>query len=210
MFSKMKNIDTAFRQMRLFCILFLIGCTAITLFVVYRSSNIVSRSQQKIFVISNGKALEAYAVNRKDNIGVEARDHVGNFHRYFFMLDPDEKVIQSNLTKALYLADESARRQYNDLKENGYYSNIISANISQTITIDSIGIDLNQYPYFFTCRATQQIIRSTAITQRSLLTEGYLRDVSRSDNNPHGFLIERWRVLDNRDISTQNRQQISH
>ena len=42
-------------------------------------------------------------------------------------------MIQSNITKALYLADGSAKRQYENLKENGYYSNIISGNISQQI-----------------------------------------------------------------------------
>ena len=37
------------------------------------------------------------------------------------------------------------------------------------------------------------------------ITEGFLRNVARSDNNPHGFLIERWRVLENKDLKTLNR-----
>lgn len=205
MFQKMKNIDTAFRQMRLFCILLLLACLTITLFTLYQSHKVVSLSQQKIFVISNGKAIEAYAADRKDNLVVEARDHVNTFHHYFFSLDPDEKVIQANITRALYLADASARQQYNNLKENGYYSNVIAGNISQEIAVDSIQIDINQYPYFFTCKATQKIIRSTTITNRNLRTEGYLRNVSRSDNNPHGFLIENWRILENKDTHTQDR-----
>ncbi|MDP3180258.1 MAG: conjugative transposon protein TraK, partial [Bacteroidota bacterium] len=41
---------------------------------------------------------------------------------------------------------------------------------------------------------------------RSLITEGALRNVSRSDNNPHGFLIERWNTIENRDIKTENRR----
>lgn len=205
MFQKMKNIDTAFRQMRLFCILLLFTCVTITLFTIYHSHKIVSLSQQKIFVISNGKAIEAFAADRKDNLEVEAKDHVATFHRYFFSLDPDEKVIQANVGRALYLADASARQQYNNLKENGFYSNIIAGNISQEITIDSIHIDINQYPYFFICKATQKIIRSTTITTRTLRTEGYLRNISRSDNNPHGLLIERWRILENKDTQTQNR-----
>lgn len=205
MFQKMKNIDTAFRQMRLFCILFLIGCLSITLFTIYWSHSIVSRSQQKIFVISNGKAIEAYAADRKDNIEIEAKDHVSTFHHYFFSLDPDEKVIQANITKALYLADASARQQYNTLKENSYYSNIIAGNISQEITVDSVQVDINRYPYYFICKATQKIIRSSSITSRNLVTEGYLRNMTRSDNNSHGFLIEKWRILENKDIHIQNR-----
>ena len=157
-------------------------------------------------MLANGKALEAVAADRKDNIPVEARDQVKTFHQYFFTLDPDEKVIQSNITKALYLADASAKRQYEDLKENGYYTNIIAGNISQQIDLDSVNVDINSYPYFFRCFATQKIIRSTSIVYRSLLTEGYLRNVSRSDNNPHGFLIERWNTIENKDIKTEARQ----
>jgi conjugative transposon TraK protein len=127
------------------------------------------------------------------------------FHYNFFTLDPDEKVIQSNITKALYLADATAKRQYDNLKENRYYSNVISGNISQTIDIDSIRININQYPFHFKCYARQRLIRTTSIVTRSLITEGYLRNVSRSDHNPHGFLIEKWSTFENKDIKTENR-----
>jgi hypothetical protein len=61
------------------------------------------------------------------------------------------------------------------------------------------------YPYYFRCVASQQIIRSTSIVTRRLITEGYLRSVTRSDNNPHGFLIERWRILENKDVDVRSR-----
>lgn len=206
MFSKMKNIDTAFRHVRSFTILVIIGCILISCFSLYKSFSLVSQMQNKVYILANGKALEAYASDRKDNIPVEARDHVKTFHKLFFTLDPDDKVIKNNVTKALYLADDSAKRIYDDLKENGYYSGIISGNVSQTIQIDSVSIDLNNYPYGFRCYATQNIIRTTSIARRNLITEGSLRNVSRSDNNPHGFLIERWNTIENRDISTENRK----
>jgi conjugative transposon TraK protein len=126
------------------------------------------------------------------------------FHHYFFTLDPDEKVIESNISKALYLADESARNQYNGLKEKSYYNNLISGNISQQITVDSIQLNMNRYPYAFKCFATEKLIRSTSTINKLLVAEGYLRNVSRSDNNPHGFLIERWATLANRDTTINN------
>lgn len=205
MFKQMKNIDTAFRSIRSFTISVIIGCVLLCGFTLYKSLRLVAEMQSKVYILANGKALEAYASDRKDNIPVEARDHVNTFHQYFFSLDPDEKVIQSNITKALYLADASAKRAYDNLKEKGYYTTIISGNISQKIKVDSIQVNINQYPYYFRCYATQSIIRTTSIVSRSLLTEGYLRNVSRSDNNPHGFLIERWTTIDNRDIKTENR-----
>ena len=172
---------------------------------IYKSAATVAEAKQKIYILVNGKILEAFAADRKDNIPVEARDHIKIFHQYFFTLDPDDKVIQSNLTKALYLADASAKRAYDNLKENGYYANVISGNISQHINIDSIQIDLNQYPFYFRCFGTEKIIRPTSTVTRDLITEGYLRNVSRSDNNPHGFLIERWNTIENKDIKIENR-----
>jgi conjugative transposon TraK protein len=205
MFKQMKNIDSAFRHVRTFTLVVIIGSITLSCFALYKSYQLVANMQSKVYILANGKALEAYASDRKDNIVVEAKDHVKAFHQYFFTLDPDEKVIQTNITKALYLADASAKREYDNLKENAYFSNIISGNISQQIAIDSVQVDVNQYPYYFRCYATQNIIRTTSIVSRSLLTEGYLRNVSRSDNNSHGFLIERWTTIDNRDIKTENR-----
>ncbi len=201
----MKNIDTAFQHIRSFTLAVVTGSLLLCCVVVYKSYRLVAEMQSKVYILANGKALETYASDRKDNIAVEAKDHVKVFHQFFFTLDPDDKVIQTNITKALYLADASAKREYDNLKENGYYTNVIAGNISQTIQVDSVSIDLTNYPYHFRCYATQNIIRATSTVLRNLITEGFLRNVSRSDNNPHGFLIERWSTIENRDLKIQNR-----
>jgi conjugative transposon TraK protein len=205
MFKQTKNIDTAFRYIRMFSIITVAGCVLITLSAVYSYHRVLSESQQRIFILANDKALEAYAADRKDNIPVEARDHIRMFHHYFFSLDPDEKVITGNITKALYLADASAKKQYDNLKESGYYVNLISGNISQQIEFDSIQVNTSSYPYYFRCYARQRLTRTTSIVTRNLVSEGWLRNVSRSDNNPHGFLVEKWAVLENKDLKTENR-----
>jgi len=71
--------------------------------------------------------------------------------------------------------------------------------------VDSIVINLNSYPYYFKCYAQERIIRPTSIVTRDLITEGNLRNVTRSDNNPHGFLIEKWAILENKDIKVEQR-----
>ena len=206
MFKKMKNIDTAFRHVRGFTMVVILGCVVICCFTLYKSYSLAALMQSKIYILANGKALEAYASERKDNIPVEAKDHVKVFHTLFFTLDPDDKAIQTNITKALYLADGSAKRMYDDLKENGYYAGLISGNVNQTISIDSVDVDINEYPSRFRCYATQSIVRPTSITTRRLITEGSLRNVSRSDNNPHGFLIERWNIIENSNLKTVSRR----
>lgn len=201
----MKNIDRAFQHVRVFTIAVVIVSGGINGYAIYKMGQVMRQTSDRIYILSSGKALEAFAADRKENIPVEGRDHVKTFHTCFFTLDPDDRVIQANVTKALYLADGSAKRVYDNLRESNYYANIISGNISQEITIDSVQLDTRSYPFYFRCYAIQKIIRATTIVTRDLLTEGYLRNVTRSDNNPHGFLIERWSILENRDLKVENR-----
>ncbi len=205
MFQQLKQIDSAFRLVRGFCIIVILGCLLTCTYALYKTAAVVKSSGDKMYILADGKVLEAHAGSRNDNIPVEARDHIRMFHQFFFTLDPDDKMIQSNIGKALYLSDGSAKTAYDNLKESGYYSNLISGNISQSIAIDSILVNIDSYPFYWRCYATETITRTTSLLIRSLLTEGYLREVARSDNNPHGFLIERWNTLENRDIKTESR-----
>ena len=205
MFRQMKNIDTAFQYVRSFTLLVVAGSLLLSGFAIYRSQALVARVEGRVYVLANGSALEALATDRKDNLPVEAREHVKNFHRLFFTLDPDDGMIQPNLARALYLADASAKREYDNLSEGGYYARLIAGNISQRVRVDSVTLDLEQVPYRFRCHATQQLVRATSTVTRSLVTEGFLREVSRSEHNPHGFLIERWRTVENRDLKSERR-----
>jgi conjugative transposon TraK protein len=183
----------------------IIGALGLCGYVFFTANQAVSRAQARVYILANGKALEAVVGDRKDNVPVEARDHIRSFHALFFTLDPDEKVIGENLGRALYLADGSARRMYENLKESGYYAEVISANISQRVKVDSMRLDMDSYPYYFKCYGQETIVRATSVVTRSLVTEGYLRDVLRSENNAHGFLIERWVIVENRDLKVEQR-----
>jgi conjugative transposon TraK protein len=205
LFPKTRNIETAFQHVRLFTIVIVVGSLFLDGFIAWQSYKATIRAQSTIYVLNSGKALEASAADRKENIPVEARDHIRAFHQFFFSLDPDERQITATVTRALYLADASAKRLYDNLKESGYYAGIISGNISQEVVVDSIRLDMNSYPWYFRCYATEKIVRLTSLVTRDLLTEGWLRNVSRSENDPHGFLIERWSILDNRDIKVSVR-----
>lgn len=205
MFQQPKNINTAFRQIRIFTLVIIVGCLFFSGFVFFKSQQLNASLQQKVYILANGKVLEALLTDRRENLAVEAKNHIATFHQNFFTLDPDEKVIRANTTKALYLADISAKRQYDNLREGNYYSNMISGNISQEIFTDSVQVDLAQEPYYFKYYGKQVLTRTGSIVTRQLTTEGNLRTVSRSEHNPHGFLIENWKTLENQDIHIQTR-----
>jgi len=205
MYQKSRNIESSFRLIRMSCVVLVLACCGFAGYAFYRASEEIRRAQGRVYVLAAGKVMEAMASDRRDNVPVEARDHVRTFHSLFFTLDPDDKVINDNLGRALYLADASARREYEALKEAGYYAGVITGNISERITVDSIHLDITGYPFYFRLYGTETITRPTSTVTRDLVTEGYLREVSRSDNNPHGFLIERWTILSNRDLKTEGR-----
>jgi conjugative transposon TraK protein len=197
MFQQLKNIDTAFKHIKLFSYLLIAACVTITCYAVFKSYQSSTDFKNHIYILANGKALEAFASDREQNLPVEARDHIATFHRYFFELGPDDNGIKASVTKAFYLADGSAKVQYDNLKESSFYTNLITGNVSQHIDIDSIQLDMQQYPFYFKCYATETLTRPTAQLKKYLVTQGYLRNVPRTDNNSHGFLIERWEILKN-------------
>lgn len=204
MFTQLKNIDTAFQHIKRFSIAFLISCLLLTCTVTFLCFNEMRKADNRMLILYNGKVLEAFASERKQNLPVELRDHIRTFHKYFFTLDPDEKSITAGVTKALYLADNSAKQAYDNLREAGYYNNLISANISQEIEIDSIQLG-TEAPYTFTCYATQKLIRSSSTVLRKLVTRGNIRVLNtQTDNNPHGFLILGWETLVNTDTNLKN------
>jgi len=102
------------------------------------------------------------------------------------------------MKKAMYLADESGVLQYNNLKEKGYFNSILSSSSVLTLQTDSIALGPNNK---FTYYGKQQIERRSATITRSLITQGYLKDIPRSENNSHGVLITNWKTLENKDLS---------
>ena len=71
--------------------------------------------------------------------------------------------------------------------------------------VDSVVCDFNSYPYTAKTYARQMIIRESNVTQRSLVTTCRLSNASRSDDNPNGFIIEGFTILENKDIITTKR-----
>lgn len=201
MFTQLKNIDTAFRHIKLFSYLLIFANTFCICFGIYYWCQLASEKDERIYILYNGKVLQAISSDRKSNLPVQLRDHIKTFHQYFFNLSPEDKAIKASVSKSLFLADLSAKKQYDNLMESGYYNNLISASISQEIEVDSTVLNIDVYPYAFTTYATQRLIRSSSTTIRKLVTRGQIRDLkTQTDDNPHGFMIQHWEILENKDV----------
>jgi len=205
-FKTLRNIENSFRQIRLYAIVFAVLCAGVNAYALWQSYSFAEKQRQRVYVLDNGKSLMlALAQDASINRPVEAREHVRRFHELFFTLAPDKNAIESNMKRAFNLADKSAFNYYKDLSEKGYYNRIISGNVQQRIEIDSVLCSFEKYPYSVRTYARQFIIRSSNVTKRSLLTTCFLVNSVRSDNNPQGFNIEKFAVVENRDIEVIER-----
>lgn len=202
----MKNIETSFKQIRLFGIVFVAACSLVVICSVFSAFRFAEAQRQKIYVLDNGKSLMlALSQDMSQNRPAEAREHVRRFHELFFTLSPEKSAIEHNLKRALLMADKSAYNYYADFAEKGYYNRIIAGNINQVLQVDSVVCSFDNYPYSVTAYARQMIIRESNVTERSLVTSCRLLNATRSDDNPNGFTIEGFTILENKDLRTIER-----
>ena len=195
-FKCLTNIETSFRQLRMYALVFAGVCAVVTVAAVWMSYSFAERQRQKIYVLDNGRSLMvALSQDLAQNRPVEAREHVRRFHELFFTLSPDKAAI----------ADKSALSYYKVLQEKGFFNRLIAGNVSQMVKVDSIRCDFDRYPYEVTTFARQRILRESTVTERSLVTTCRLVNVSRSDNNPQGFMVEALNIVENKDIATYDR-----
>ncbi|MDQ0477349.1 MULTISPECIES: conjugative transposon protein TraK [Chryseobacterium group] len=162
---------------------------------------LVQDSRKSLYVIDNGVPILVKQTDELLNRPVEYKSQIELFHRLFFTLAPDDRYIKENVEKSLYLIDDSGKKEYTNLREKGFYNQIISGNSLVTVRNDSIKMDLPNKKFIY--YGTQMINRKNTLIIRKLITEGNFEDMIRSPNNPHGVLLRNWRILDNSELSNK-------
>ena len=201
-----KDIEKSFRRQSVLTIVAVGGAFLFALAVSLWALSFAEKQREKIYVLDQGKslllALQTDAVLSKD---VEIRDHVTRFHELMFTLSPQKQTIQENLDRAFNLVDRSAFDYSQDLAEKGYYSRIVSANISQQMMVDSVKFVSSTYPWQVKTYARQYVVRESKVSLYSFVSTCQVIEGRRSDANPHGLLIERFKVISNDLIETRKR-----
>jgi conjugative transposon TraK protein len=176
------------------CALAIVGVVS---FFAYKQ---VAIARKSVYVLdANSTPVLARQTDVQMNRAAEYRSDIIRFHTLFFTLTPDDKYIEYQMKQAMYLVDESGASQYNNLKEKGFFNSILSSSAVLTITTDSVYLDMPHK--YFRYYGKQKIDRRSSTLTRSLVTEGYLKDLDvRSDNNPNAVLITQWKTLENKDL----------
>ena len=162
------------------------------------ASRQVADARKTIYVLDKNVALPATQKDLQTNRPAQYRGTIEEFHSLFFSLTPDDKYIEYQMKKAMYLVDQSGVEQFNNLKENGYFNSILSSSSVLTLQTDSIFLDMPRK--YFRYYGKLKIDRRSSTVIRSLITEGYLQDIQPSDNNMNGVLITNWKTLENKDL----------
>ena len=121
-------------------------------------------------------------------------------------LSPDPEAIRGSMDRALALCDESGYQYYQDQLEKGYYKRLISGNVLTRAVADSVVGDFSVYPYRMAYYGRQLIMRASQVTVRSLVTTCRLANAVRSDANPHGFQLQDFTVVENRDLQVDRKE----
>ena len=201
-----QDIEKSFKKLSSLTLVSVAGSLIFARIVGLYAISFADKQRQKIYVLDQGKslllALQTDAIMSKD---VEIRDHVTRFHELLFTLSPQKQTIQENLDRAFNLADRSAWEYTQDLAEKGYYARLISANISQQMIVDSVKFVGNGYPWQVETYARQYVVRESTVSQYSFVSTCQVLDGRRSDVNPHGLLIEKFKVVKNDLVETRKR-----
>ncbi len=164
---------------------------------------IIEDSRKSIYILDNGVPILAKQTDVLLNRPVEYKAQIELFHRLFFTLAPDDVYIKENIQKSLYLIDDSAKKEYTNLKEKGFFNQIVAS--SSMVSIHADSITLNPENKKFRFFGKQMINRKSSVITRKLITEGFYEDIIRSPNNPHGVILKSWRIINNEEISNQTR-----
>ncbi len=198
-----KNIEKRIKINKTMAIATVIFAIVIVIGGFSYSYKIVQDSRKSIYILDNGVPVLVKQTDELLNRPVEYKAQVELFHRLFFTLAPDDEYINKNIDKALYLMDDSAKKELSNLTEKGWYNQIISSNATVSIQTDSINIDLNSKRFMY--YGTQMINRKISLIIRKLITQGTFKDIPRTPNNAHGVLLENWNILDNTELSVKQK-----
>ena len=198
-----KNIEQKIKITKAVSIASILFAVVIVIAGFVMAYKMVEDSRKSLYVIDNGVPVLVKQTDELLNRPVEYKSQIELFHRLFFTLAPDDQYIKENVQKSLYLIDDSGKKEYTNLKEKGFYNQIISGNSIVTVRADSIKLDLPNKK--FTYYGTQSINRKTSLIIRKLITEGNFEDIIRSPNNPHGVLLTNWRILDNTELFNKSK-----
>ena len=185
-----KNIYAVLKTNRFIVLSVIIMAMLSTIISSVISYKMYDKSLNGSFAIGkNGEVIPLQWVQQKENLEVEALEHLRLFHSHFYGIDATN--FESNIEKALWLGNSTVDNIYRQKKADGVYNRLMQYSLVQkVISIDS-EINLTAEPYPFKTTTVFQINRGTMTDTYELITTGALIHLEKRNfpKNTHGLLI---------------------
>lgn len=194
-----QNIEQKIKLALIISVLSVVSGLLLALVGVFFGRKMALDASNQVYVIKDGIPSLAEKIDRSESFELEAKSTIKTFHRLFFTLPPDDHYIEQTINEALYLIDESGVKQRNALLDKGFYSDILSHSANFTITCDSVVLDPEQMTFRY--YGKQRIEKKFSLTTRELITTGGIRQITRTENNPFGYIIVNYRTISNKNLS---------
>lgn len=129
-------------------------------------------------------------------------NHVFMFYKNWY--EYDQYTYQNHIEHGLNLIGNSGKTMLNDNKTYGIERKLLEKNLKITISVDSTFIDMNSTPVRGITYATQTIESPAGKVQRRQWAKYNLYDLEgRSNENPHGCILENFVVFDGSKIESK-------
>lgn len=195
--DSLMQIDSAFKKTRLIAIIALVGAFIFCVIVMIVAMNMVTKGKGKIYITNGyGNSLTAYQIGANENRTAEVKAQVRDFHTLLYDITPNPDVVKRKLDQVLLLGDASVKA-FLDKRGDTYYKKLISMDVELKYQADSIKVNIHEYPYKAVQYGKEIVQTKAGLLIKNLVTSLELRDVARTDVNPHGLLIGNFEILKN-------------
>ena len=183
------NIVNVLRSNRFVVITVVIMAFTATIICSWLTYTIYRKSLNNAFVVStDGNVIPLKLVSHRENLEIEAKAHLDNFHRYFYDLSASN--YKQQVEKALWLGDSSVDHVYRQKKADGVYNRLLQYALVQKVTHIASEVNVSREPFPFRVRTMFEINRGSVTDTYELITTGQLIPVARNfPSNPHGLLV---------------------
>ena len=144
-----KSIEQKIKINKAVSISVILASIVIVIAGLFFSYKIVEDSRKSIYILDNGVPILVKQTDELLNRPVEYKSQVELFHRLFFTLAPDDEYIKQNVEKSLYLIDDTGKKEYTNLREKGFYNQLVSSSSIITVNADSIRLDVANKKFVF-------------------------------------------------------------
>ena len=191
------DYKSAFKTSMMFFALVCCFCVAAVIAMAVYMHREFEKQYATIYVMDKSGAIATADKNELDVSGrlFEYEDHVKTFYRKWYAFD--ESSFESNIESALYLIGDVGKIMYQKYMEDNILRTLKQMNMSVTIEITEVNVNMNTMPRTGYITGIQTIKRSRGSVSRNMNCSFELYDVSRSRKNPHGVKIEKWEVTNN-------------